>query len=148
MAKINKYWGLVAVGALTAAAAGAIAALVSRRSVCEEDFEDDFEDLDDFKDDEKKEEKEEKEVFQDWDKTASETVEVSKEAEDAEEAPTEAEEDWMTAVNSAPARIPSTGLENLVIRLMKVWESRSGIIAELIISIPINRIPKPAMILP
>ena len=36
MAKINKYWGLVAVGALTAAAAGAIAALVSRRSVCEE----------------------------------------------------------------------------------------------------------------
>ena len=56
MAKINKYWGLVAVGALTDAAAGAIAALVSRRSVCEEDFEDDFEDLDDFKDDEKKEE--------------------------------------------------------------------------------------------
>ena len=46
MAKINKYWGLVAVGALTAAAAGAIAALVSRRSVCEEDFEDDFEDDD------------------------------------------------------------------------------------------------------
>ena len=48
--------------------------LVSRRSVCEEDFEDDFEDLDDFKDDEKKEEKEEKEVFQDWDKTASRCV--------------------------------------------------------------------------
>ena len=59
-----------------------------------------------------------------------------------------AKQDWMKAVNSAPARIPSTGLENLVIRLMKVWESRSGIIAELIISIPINRIPKPAMILP
>ena len=39
------------------------------------------------------EEKEEKEVFQDWDKTASETVEVSKEAEDAKEAPTEAEEE-------------------------------------------------------
>ena len=39
------------------------------------------------------EEKEEKEVFQDWDKTASETVEVSKEADDAEEAPTEAEEE-------------------------------------------------------
>ena len=63
MAKINKYWGLVAVGALTAAAAGAIAALVSRRSVCEEDFEDDFEDLDDFKDDEKKEEKEENDSY-------------------------------------------------------------------------------------
>ena len=46
MAKINKYWGYVAVGAVAAAAAGAIAALVSRRSVCEEDFEDDFEDDD------------------------------------------------------------------------------------------------------
>ncbi len=30
MAKINKYWGLVAVGALTAAAAGAVVALVTR----------------------------------------------------------------------------------------------------------------------
>lgn len=29
MAKINKYWGLVAVGALTAAATGAIAAIIS-----------------------------------------------------------------------------------------------------------------------
>ena len=50
MAKINKYWGYVAVGAVAAAAAGAIAALVSRRSVCEEDFEDDFDD--DFEDEE------------------------------------------------------------------------------------------------
>ena len=48
MAKINKYWGLVAVGALTAAAAGAIAAIISRKSVCEDDFEDDFDDLDDI----------------------------------------------------------------------------------------------------
>ena len=50
MAKINKYWGLVAVGALTAAAAGAIAAIISRKSVCEDDFEDDFDD-DFFNDD-------------------------------------------------------------------------------------------------
>ena len=28
MAKLNKYWGFVAVGALTAAAAGAVAALI------------------------------------------------------------------------------------------------------------------------
>ena len=48
MAKINKYWGLVAVGALTAAAAGAVAALVTRKKAYEEDFEDDFDDLDDF----------------------------------------------------------------------------------------------------
>ena len=38
MAKINKYWGLVAVGALTAAAAGAVAALVTRKKAYEEDF--------------------------------------------------------------------------------------------------------------
>ena len=57
MAKINKYWGLVAVGALTAAAAGAIAAIISRKSVCEDDFEDDFDDLDYLEEDEKKEEK-------------------------------------------------------------------------------------------
>ena len=44
MAKINKYWGLVAVGALTAAAAGAVAALVTRKKSYEEDFEDDFDD--------------------------------------------------------------------------------------------------------
>ena len=54
MAKINKYWGLVAVGALTAAAAGAIAAIISRKSVCEDDFEDDYED--DFFEDEEDEE--------------------------------------------------------------------------------------------
>ena len=46
MAKINKYWGLVAVGALTAAAAGAIAALVLKKDPLDDfdDFDDDFED--------------------------------------------------------------------------------------------------------
>ena len=29
MAKINKYWGFVAIGALTAAAAGAVAAVIA-----------------------------------------------------------------------------------------------------------------------
>lgn len=85
MAKINKYWGLVAVGALTAAAAGAVAALVTRKKAYEEDFEDDFDDLDDFEEDDKKEEKEEKEVFQDWDKTTSETVDAAKEETSVEE---------------------------------------------------------------
>lgn len=32
MAKINKYWGYVAIGALTAAAAGAVAALIAGAS--------------------------------------------------------------------------------------------------------------------
>ena len=41
MAKINKYWGFVAVGAVAAAAAGAIAALAFRK-----DPLDDFEDFD------------------------------------------------------------------------------------------------------
>lgn len=47
MAKINKYWGLVAVGALTAAAAGAVASVVLKKSrdsyaAFEDDFEDDY----------------------------------------------------------------------------------------------------------
>ena len=50
MAKRNKYWGLVAVGALTAAAAGVIAAAVSKKPASgnrspKDDF-DDFDDLD------------------------------------------------------------------------------------------------------
>ena len=48
MAKINKYWRLVAVGALTAAAAGAIAAIISRKSVSEDDFEEEIEEKEDF----------------------------------------------------------------------------------------------------
>ena len=38
MAKINKYWGYVAIGALTAAAAGAVAALIAKKGSCKEDF--------------------------------------------------------------------------------------------------------------
>ena len=34
MAKINKYWGYVAVGALTAVAAGAVAALIAKKGSC------------------------------------------------------------------------------------------------------------------
>ena len=37
MAKINKYWGFVAVGALTAVAAGAVAALIAKKGSCKED---------------------------------------------------------------------------------------------------------------
>lgn len=46
MAKINKYWGMVALGAVTAAAAGAAAAAFAKRRVLEQvaDAEDDFED--------------------------------------------------------------------------------------------------------
>lgn len=44
MAKINKYWGFVAIGALTAAAAGAVAAVIAKRNSRNEEFEfeDDF----------------------------------------------------------------------------------------------------------
>ena len=46
MAKINKYWGMVALGAATAAVAGAVAAAFAKRHALEEaaDLEDDFED--------------------------------------------------------------------------------------------------------
>ena len=33
MAKINKYWGYVAIGALTAAAVGAVAALIDQKRI-------------------------------------------------------------------------------------------------------------------
>lgn len=47
MAKKNKYWGLVAVGALTAAAAGAVASIILKKShrgyaAFEDAFEDDY----------------------------------------------------------------------------------------------------------
>lgn len=47
MAKKNKYWGLVAVGALTAVAAGAVASIILKKShgsyaAFEDDFEDDY----------------------------------------------------------------------------------------------------------
>ena len=69
MAKINKYWGYVAIGALTAAAAGAVAALIAKKGSCKEDFdfEDDFDDFD--LTDEKetaKEDQEPAEDFQSW----------------------------------------------------------------------------------
>lgn len=87
MAKINKYWGLVAVGALTAAAAGAMAAVLMKNKAVPE-FEDDFDE--DFDNLEKTEEpeKESGEAFVSWEEAP---VEEACEAEETEEAP-EAEE--------------------------------------------------------
>ena len=48
MAKINKYWGYVAIGALTAAAAGAVAALIAKKGSCKEDFDFEEEPAEDF----------------------------------------------------------------------------------------------------
>ena len=62
--------------------------------------------------------------------------------------PTEAEDDWMTAVKIIPAMIPIIGDENLVIRLIKGGYSRSGIMESPIMFIPTNKIPSPAMISP
>ena len=36
--------------------------------------------------------------------------------------PTEAEEDWMMAVNTAPMAMPASGLENVVMKLMNTSE--------------------------
>ena len=77
MAKINKYWGYVAIGALTAAAAGAVAALIAKKGSCKEDFdfEDDFDDFD--LTDEKetaKEEQEPAEDFQSWEHTGEQSA--------------------------------------------------------------------------
>lgn len=79
MAKINKYWGYVAIGALTAAAAGAVAALIAKKGSCKEDFdfEDDFDDFD--LTDEKetaKEDQEPAEDFQSWEHTGEEAADT------------------------------------------------------------------------
>ena len=60
--------------------------------------------------------------------------------------PTDAEEDWISAVNPAPTRIPSRGLLNLVISSTNCGSSLNGDMAELIMSIPMNRTPMPATI--
>ena len=62
--------------------------------------------------------------------------------------PTEAEDDWMTAVNSAPARIPTSGFEKVLTISTKAGHSRSGSMDELIISMPMNSTPSPARMLP
>lgn len=80
MAKMNKYWGYVAVGALTAAAAGAVAALIAKKGSCKEDFdfEDDFDDFD-LTDEEEitEEEQEPAEDFQSWEHTCEQTADDS-----------------------------------------------------------------------
>ena len=72
MAKINKYWGMVALGAVTAAAAGAIAATFAKRRALEEaaDLEEDFEDEQETN--EQPEEKEVREDFVSWEATSEE----------------------------------------------------------------------------
>ena len=54
----------------------------------------------------------------------------------------------MTAVNAAPARMPRSGFEKRVISEMNASDSRSGIMDELIMSMPMNKTPRPAMIWP
>lgn len=86
MAKINKYWGFVAVGALTAAAAGAVAALIAKKGSCKEDFdfEDDFDDFDLNEDKEEKPEEnaeEAAEAFQSWEHTGEQTDEAETSAD-------------------------------------------------------------------
>ena len=61
MAKLNKYWGFVAVGALTAAAAGAVAAVIIKKHphTKDEDFTEDFDDAFDIAFDSDEEEEKE-----------------------------------------------------------------------------------------
>ena len=74
MAKINKYWGFVAVGALTAAAAGAIAAAFLKNRTDLEDFDFDDEDFDQDESEEKPA-KESKEAFQSWEPSPNDETE-------------------------------------------------------------------------
>ena len=58
--------------------------------------------------------------------------------------PTEAEDDWITAVSTAPAITPRKGLEKAVIRLVNCGMSFSGATAPLIISMPNISTEKPS----
>ena len=62
--------------------------------------------------------------------------------------PTEAEEDWMTAVSAAPARTPRMGLVKTRRRLAKVSLWARGATAPLMVSIPAIRTAKPKRAVP
>ena len=58
--------------------------------------------------------------------------------------PTEADEDWITAVSTAPARIPSSGLEKDTISRANQASSSRNFMAELISCIPVIRARNPS----
>ena len=62
--------------------------------------------------------------------------------------PTEAEEDWMTAVKSYLPEFPKKRVAELGHQVNEGFGSRRALMAELIISMPINRMPRPAIIWP
>ena len=57
--------------------------------------------------------------------------------------PTDADDDWIIAVNIAPASIPTRGFENVEIICVNVCESLSPLMLSLISDIPINKMPSP-----
>ena len=69
-------------------------------------------------------------------------------AQSACKIPTDAEEDWITAVRTAPAIIPSTGLENMVRMLVNSGTSANGFTAFDMVSIPNIRTANPSKIPP
>ena len=62
--------------------------------------------------------------------------------------PTEAEEDWMTAVTPAPTSTPMMGLVMVWNIRAKAGSSRRGSTAASIWNIPVKRMPKPRSICP
>lgn len=98
MAKINKYWGFVAVGALTAAAAGAIAAAFLKNRTDLEDFDFDDEDFDQDESEEKPA-KESKEAFQSWEPSPNDETEDDITDASQEDA---ADDEAVTVANSQP----------------------------------------------
>ena len=62
--------------------------------------------------------------------------------------PTEAEEDWITPVSTAPATTPRMGLENMVRMLVNSGTLASGFTAADMMSMPYMSTAKPIMIEP
>ena len=79
MAKLNKYWGMVAIGALTAAAAGAMAAVLMKKKPVAEgpDFDDDV-----SADKSEEDSRDGHEAFASWEPSESEDVPAEEAAEE------------------------------------------------------------------
>ena len=62
--------------------------------------------------------------------------------------PTDAEEDWITAVSIAPASTPSTGFEKVTKSCLKAGTCDSPDTAEVMVSIPNMIVAKPRRMVP
>ena len=103
MAKMNKYWGMVAIGALTASAAGAVAAVLMKKKPVAEgpDFEDDFDDDAVSVNKSGEDSRDGHEAFASWEPSESEDVPAEEPADGTGDSAEETEENGEAEEDSA-----------------------------------------------